>query len=285
MKIILSRKGFDSSSGGVPNPILPDGTLLPLPIPDSRSSILYHDLHSEPLVSYDSSYSSLIEDLTKMRITRQQGAHLDPDLCRSHYARTHQWKPVFGQRGSALGHLKKQDVGIGDLFLFFGLFREVEFVDRQWCFVKTSRPRHIFWGWMQVEEVLLATQASDHYPWIIYHPHCQPEACDTDLLYLSSLAKTSGVHDSLGAGVFPSLKDNQVLSDPDRQQPSAWRLPCWFYPNQRMPLSFHAKPDRWSDDKDYCRLQSVARGQEFVLDTDQYPQALPWAQQLINDTD
>ncbi len=37
MRIILSRKGFDSGSGGVPNPILPDGRLVPLPIPDQGS--------------------------------------------------------------------------------------------------------------------------------------------------------------------------------------------------------------------------------------------------------
>jgi len=33
MKIILSRKGFDSEAGGYPSPILPDGTMLSLPIP------------------------------------------------------------------------------------------------------------------------------------------------------------------------------------------------------------------------------------------------------------
>ena len=33
MKIILSRKGFDSSNGGCPSPIMPDGTLLSMPIP------------------------------------------------------------------------------------------------------------------------------------------------------------------------------------------------------------------------------------------------------------
>ena len=33
MRIILSRKGLDSATGGIPSPILPDGQLLPLPIP------------------------------------------------------------------------------------------------------------------------------------------------------------------------------------------------------------------------------------------------------------
>ena len=35
MKFILSRKGFDSSNGGIASPILPDGTMLSLPIPVS----------------------------------------------------------------------------------------------------------------------------------------------------------------------------------------------------------------------------------------------------------
>ena len=33
MKLILSRKGFDSQSGGCPSPIFPNGTLYSLPIP------------------------------------------------------------------------------------------------------------------------------------------------------------------------------------------------------------------------------------------------------------
>ena len=32
MKIVLSRKGFDSSSGRVPSPVLRDGTAVPLPV-------------------------------------------------------------------------------------------------------------------------------------------------------------------------------------------------------------------------------------------------------------
>ena len=32
-KLILSRKGFDSGSGGCPSPIFPDGTMFSLPIP------------------------------------------------------------------------------------------------------------------------------------------------------------------------------------------------------------------------------------------------------------
>ena len=43
MKVILSRKGFDSSNGGCPSPIMPDGTLLSMPIP-SNDEIGYDEL-------------------------------------------------------------------------------------------------------------------------------------------------------------------------------------------------------------------------------------------------
>ena len=45
VKIILSRKGFDSSNGSIPSPILPDGTLLSLPIPAKFDSISFDDLN------------------------------------------------------------------------------------------------------------------------------------------------------------------------------------------------------------------------------------------------
>lgn len=44
MKVILSRKGFDSCYGGYPSPILPDGSMISLPIPSSEDSICYKDL-------------------------------------------------------------------------------------------------------------------------------------------------------------------------------------------------------------------------------------------------
>lgn len=37
MKVVLSRKGMDSRAGGIPSPILPDGTLLSLPIPNEKA--------------------------------------------------------------------------------------------------------------------------------------------------------------------------------------------------------------------------------------------------------
>ena len=39
MKVIISRKGFDSGYGGMPSPILPDGTMISMPIPSPATRL------------------------------------------------------------------------------------------------------------------------------------------------------------------------------------------------------------------------------------------------------
>ena len=119
MKIILSRKGFDSASGGVPSPIFPVGKMLSLPIPDEDSHIRYHDIQWNK-----ENIGSIVSDLTKGKIRAHDGAHLDPDLNRGSIPHHKKWKPILGQISSAQGHLRNQNIQPGDLFLFFGLFRE-----------------------------------------------------------------------------------------------------------------------------------------------------------------
>ena len=44
MRIILSRKGFDSANGGYPSPIMPDGRMVSLPIPEQETDVKYSQL-------------------------------------------------------------------------------------------------------------------------------------------------------------------------------------------------------------------------------------------------
>jgi hypothetical protein len=54
MKIILSRKGVESTYGTKTSPILPDGTLLSIPIPSSTDIIRYRDLKTDNWLNYHS---------------------------------------------------------------------------------------------------------------------------------------------------------------------------------------------------------------------------------------
>ncbi|HMA76447.1 MAG TPA: hypothetical protein VKO43_03970 [Candidatus Krumholzibacteriaceae bacterium] len=60
------------------------------------------------------------------------------------------------------------------------------------------------------------------------------------------------------------------------------RLPKWFYPDKgRKPLSYHSKMSRWDLEGKYATLNSVGRGQEFILDTEDYSEALRWLKSLF----
>lgn len=284
MRLILSRKGFDTAAGGVPSPILPDGRMIALPIPDEHSITAYGELSQagEPL-------GPLVTDLTLGRHSSRDRAHLDPDLLRESLPRQSGWRPLFGQRGQAQGHLRNQGVGPGDLFLFFGLFRRVERREGAWRFVREARPCHVLWGWMQVGSVLsLEGPLPAGLEWARYHPHCQRPEASGNVLYLARRRLIAeGIDGTLpGAGVFPRYASARRLTAPDAASVSDWRLPRWWYPREgRPPLSYHADPGRWRQREDHTELRAVARGQEFVLQGASYPEAIPWACELIHGGD
>ena len=283
MRIILSRKGFDTSAGGVPSPILPDGRLISLPIPDKRSSVQYRHLQQA-----DIKLGALVKQLTRDRITGIAGAHLDPDLVADCYPRSPGWKPVLGQTGSAQGHLRKQGVVAGDLFLFFGLYREVKKVNRRWRYLPGSLPRHLLWGWLQIGEIVTVDELlPGELPWLKYHPHMHGEPDANNNLYIAAdrLAIDGLETEAPGAGVFERFSPQRCLTAPESKKPSLWRLPGWFYPNGREPLSYHNRQERWQIDDLGCLLQCAARGQEFVLDAASYPQAVSWIASLLSDID
>ncbi|WP_432472873.1 hypothetical protein [Amphritea sp. HPY] len=287
MKLILSRKGFDTSAGGVPSPILPDGSLISLPIPDGGSQIRYRDLQCQVIkqnLKQNLNIGTLVKQLSRNRITGVQGAHLDPDLIYDSYPRSPGWQPVLGQTGSAQGHLRKQGVGEGDLFLFFGLFREAEKQGQKWRFVPGSTAKHLLWGWLQIGEILAVDSLQkDIPPWLSYHPHMHglPDANNTLYIGRDQLSINSALTAIPGSGVFSHYSDQLCLTDPGSRLPSQWRLPGWFYPEDRAPLSYHAKMERWGRDREDTLLRCAARGQEFVLDAGEYPESISWIRDLV----
>ena len=116
-KLIISRKGFDSGSGGCPSPIFPDGTMFSLPIP-SRDREQFADLQHG-----DIDIASVVTGITNGRMSRQGRVHLDPDLNFDAYRYRRdrpdwqQWRWMLGQAGIAQRHLNNQGISSGDIFL------------------------------------------------------------------------------------------------------------------------------------------------------------------------
>lgn len=278
MKIILSRKGFDSATGKVASPVLPSGELCSLPIPSSvasNSPIRYADI-----MAGDISLGTLVRDLTHgKREVESEEVHLDPDLRYSSLHREAGWKPIFGQDGAAESHLQRQGVAEGDIFLFFGWFRQTELVDRRYRYVKDAQDCHYIFGWLQIERRIPVSRRSELPSWALYHPHCSREQHSRlDSLYVSTdCMQLPGVDQTLpGGGVFTIADDTLRLTCPGSLR-STWQLPGWFYSQERVPrLSYHTNPNRWSQHEGHTLLSTVGRGQEFVLDCEHYPEAAEW---------
>ena len=284
VKIILSRKGFDSENGGVASPIFPDGRLHSLPIPAGGSPARFSQLSPGGVM-----LGPLVEQLTKGKVPASTRTHLDPDLNHSSRPRPDGWQPAFGQTGAAQGHLSNEGVGDGDIFLFFGWFRRVVQAGDSWQFSRGAPNLHVLFGWLQVGQILPVGAATDEYrarhPGLRDHPHMygRREASNTIYVASTDLAIPGlPVLPGKGAGVFQSVTDELVLTAPGQTSRRLWQLPSWMRPSEgRKPLTYHGNPDKWSTEGEHVRLVSAAKGQEFVLDCQHYAQASTWVHGLL----
>ena len=211
MKIILSRKGFDSANGGIPSPIMPDGTLLSMPIP-SNDNVLYDELVYDGI-----SYSEILSQLAPHK--EYGRCHVDPDIrenCRRNSVQN--WNPAFGQIGAAQGVLNHANVEVGDIFLFFGWFRKTELFNGQYRFVRRDTGSfydhsdlQIIYGYMQIGEIITDKKQIAQFTW---HPHSSDSRINngSNTLYIPS-KKLSILSEFDGYGTLDYRTDRVLTMD------------------------------------------------------------------------
>ena len=277
IKIILSRKGFDSQNGGCPSPIFDQKTLLSLPIPSSEDALTYHDLHYKDLT-----YAELLPQLGST--ASQEHCHLDPDLTnRNPYVDDKDWEPAFGQVGTAQGYLSNK-VKEGDIFLFFGSFRGVKKEGKTYRFYKKSdfgpsgegkipdfykySELHVVYGYMQVGKILKKKEEIEKYKW---HPHASEFYLNkrNNTLYIP--AKNLSVLPGFsGCGTLDFHLD-RVLTAKDHSK-AIWTPHEWLKPE-------NTYSNRKNSAKDQRFLYYAGIWQELVLKESKG--ALDWAKCLI----
>jgi len=233
MRIIFSRKGFDSAAGGGASPIVSSkdglGRPISLPIPaGAASATTYGDL----------GLGEHVAKASRGRLDAGDLCHRDP-MFREKADGVEEC--LFGQCGAAQTHLEHQGVGLGDVFVFFGLFRE------EYPNGSRGEPHHRIFGYLTAEQIIpLADGAPDELIQL-GHPHALAMHHKNDVIYR-------------GPGRTASLASDALRLTVPEGPPSLWHRPKWL---KRGGLSYHDKPVRWQQ---RGRLQSVARGQEFVAD-------------------
>ena len=313
MKVVLSRKGFDSASGGCPSPILPDGTLLSLPIPEMKFSkdlktkeeimnwktwdnkqyqpLAYSDLtlpssvidyfkeNDVSLVTYLDVLNELLpkgmikEKKKKFSNNLRWTCHLDPDLIQSVLQRPLEWRCLFGQGGNAESHLRNHNVGVNDIFLFFGWFRKTVLQNSRLIFDPHDKPGvHLIYGYMQVEYKISHDKNRDKVrAWMNYHPHLRLKAWNNERNAVYVGTKTlSWKENKSGAGMFcnhPSLvlTDTTVQNNPKKSR-THWRaelFPKDLEMTYHKPESHRTEYDEQGNKRKY--FKSNSRGQEFII--------------------
>lgn len=274
MKVILSRKGFDSSAGGYPSAIMPDGTLISFPIPDDngvKTCIQYKDMNIDDGLTYQ----DLMEQLGIKNHNETQ-VHLDPDLYPGIIKRNDGWKPVLGQSHAAQKHLSNNNIEMGDLFLFFGWFRKVQLVNNVYKYVPET-DRHVIWGYLQVGEIIKIDQTKEYDEWLEGHPHFKYRKRENNTAYIAS-EKLSFDNRINGAGVL-NFHESLILTHGGQENRSFWSLPKFLHPDYGTKMTYHENRNRWNIDGQRCTLQSVGRGQEFVVTGN--TQIEEWAKSVI----
>lgn len=237
MRIIFSRKGFDSAAGGGPSPII-DGRPVTLPIPGVPEG--------------RTTYGSL--GLGQHAAKASRGRYDEHSFCHHDPMFLPDGTCLFGQVGAAQSHLANQGVGPGDVFLFFGLFRE----ERQ-------PAHHRIFGYLAVAEVVplngCAPGRLDELR-LLGHPHALRREGQDDTIYAGEGRTASRASDTLRLTV-PGAS------------PSLWRRPDWL---RQGNLTYHRRADRWMSGG---RLRSAPRGQEFVARVGSDAAARRWLDLII----
>lgn len=267
-KIILSRKGFDTSTGGIPSWIYQNKSFS-IPIPEADSGIFYNQLQFNNQFNY-------LDVMRDLGLKFYSEAHLDPDINKGLLQnRPQNWRAAFGQHGAALSHLLNSPfaVGVGDLFLFFGWFKEITLKNGRFTYIKNAPEVHLLYGWLEIGEIVPLPN-SNCPDYLVTHPHqvfVKEYGRGANCIFVAA-EKSSWFQDESGnalpgAGNFvyhPDLILSHLKSEPYKR--SLWELPNCFFRNNKCILSYHESREGITKRglKNKKLLQSVARGQEFI---------------------
>ena len=196
MKVIFSRKGFDSSYGGFPSIILPkemESKMISFPIPETNTEILENGEKAKGLKAEEINFILKQKKISLKELFEQLGIaekinipstsarkglnntvfHFDPELQTVENMRSY---AAFGQSDKASSHLLSHGLQAGDVFLFFGSFKKTFLENNRITYDSAMYDIHAIWGYMIVDDIVHVKnidESLNKYPDIKSHLHYQ----------------------------------------------------------------------------------------------------------------
>jgi hypothetical protein len=169
---------------------------------------------------------------------------------------------------AAQKHLQNQNVSIGDIFLFFGWFRQTQIINGKYSYKTGSPDLHLIYGYLQIGRIY--TYGTTFPDYASHHPHTRERllTLPSNCIYVAN--DTLTFDETLPGADNLRFKDNLVLTKKGMTR-SKWELPDFF---KKLDISYHTK-----DSFRESYFQSAAKGQEFVVSADN--DLIEWAKELL----
>ncbi len=260
--LVISRKGFDATSGGRASPIFANGDIFSVPIPQKKQSpSRYRELQFN-----DISGREILNFIGAKSISDDDFFHNDPQLSGQ--------KGIFGQAGGSQGELENFGVGRGDLFLFFGWFKRYH---------QRGPDLHHLFGWLQIEKIIKGNSEITNFlsENELSHPHSTTDITQfkNNTIYIASknLTFSDSVRDITGHGLFKKTAESLVLTEKGNTR-SRWKFPKKYFTDTKNLFRNRLK---WKDEEK-CLVNCSGVGQEYILNAQDNPSVVKWASYLLN---
>ena len=258
MKVILSRKGFEPTHGGIPSPIMPDGTLLLLPKPVEDGTIHYQELTYQGQSYYDIAVS-LDENLqeTLKNASCHTGCFINP----ASHVPPLEWYPAYIHNGPLESHLSRQNVSVGDIFLFYGWFRQTEYDNTyRLRFVPDAPELNIVFAYFQIGAIIKDNSFfSNHYNWQL-NTLTNKRFVISSTIYLPTKKLSYNNHQP-GCDIL-SYSSKLILTKPGYHY-NQWQLPD-FLCSPDVTITYHNNRNNgFLSGKDYFKASPIS--EEFVI--------------------
>lgn len=275
MKVIFSRKGFDSSYGGFPSIILPEemeSKMISFPIPETNPKGYGKKAEDIKFVlkKQNLSLKEIFEQLgidEKINIPSTPARkglnntvfHFDPELQEVENMRSY---AAFGQSDKASSHLLSHGLDKGDVFLFFGSFKKTFFENNKITYDSAMYDIHAIWGYMIVDDIVHVKNIDESlgkYPDITTHLHYKNKNIENgeNIIICGSRFGTFNYDDKYRLTKLGYSK-------------TSWELPEFFKNANISYCNTVIKPSRF---------KTAAIGQEFIVTNFDDPKMKEW---LIN---